>query len=93
MLFIGIFGIKETEEELRKIDFDCTGCLSKEMDLYIFRKVLEIFFIPVITLKKMHVLLCPNCRSSYKLKESKMDEILIKGKSSYDDVEKIIKEY
>ncbi|MGL5175574.1 MAG: zinc-ribbon domain-containing protein [Cetobacterium sp.] len=93
MVFIGIFGVKSSEEKLRDVDFECTGCLSKKMELFAFRKVFEFFFLPVITLKKSHIIACKSCESSYKLKENKMEEILLKGKVKYEDVEEIIKEY
>ena len=93
MVFIGIFGVKSSEEKLRDVDFECTGCLSDKMELFAFRKVFEFFFLPVLTLRKSHVIACSSCKSSYKLKEDKMEEILLKGKVKYEDVEKIVKEY
>ncbi|MCQ8212989.1 zinc-ribbon domain-containing protein [Cetobacterium somerae] len=93
MILIGIFGLKNKEERLRSVDFECTGCLSEKMELYAFRQVLEVFFIPIITLKKKHIITCSTCKSSYKLKEGKMEEILLKGKVKYEDVEEIVKEY
>ncbi|MGL5544210.1 MAG: zinc-ribbon domain-containing protein [Cetobacterium sp.] len=93
MVFIGIFGLKSSEEKLKDVDFECTGCLTDKMELYAFRKVFQFFFIPVITLKKSHVIACNSCKSKYKLKEHKMEEILLKGKVKYDDVEEIIEEF
>ncbi|WP_418965863.1 zinc-ribbon domain-containing protein [Cetobacterium sp.] len=93
MIFIGVFGLKNTEEKLRDVDFECTGCLSEKVELYALRRVFEFFFIPIITLKKKHVIACRTCKSIYKLKENKMEEILLKGKVRYEDVEEIVKEY
>ena len=93
MIFIGVFGFKNTEEKLRDVDFECTGCISEKVELYALRRVFEFFFIPIITLKKKHIITCNSCKSLYKLKENKIDEILTKGKVRYEDVEKIIKEY
>lgn len=93
MIFIGIFGIKNSEEKIRDVDFECTGCLSEKVELYAIRKVLELFFIPIITLRKSHIIACRSCKNSYQLKENKMEEVLLKGKVRYDDVEKILKEF
>ena len=42
-MFIGIFGLKDSEEKLREVDFECTGCLSERVQLYALRRVFEIF--------------------------------------------------
>lgn len=91
-MFIGIFGLKDSEEKLREVDFECTGCLSERVQLYALRRVFEIFFIPIITLKKKYVIVCSSCNSLYKLKDEKIEEILLKGKVRYEDVEKILQE-
>ena len=93
MIFIGIFGLKHSEEKLREVDFECTGCLSEKVQLFALRKVFEVFFIPIITLKKKYIITCTSCNSVYKLKDEKMEEILLKGKVRYEDVEKILEEY
>ncbi|MGL4652807.1 zinc-ribbon domain-containing protein [Cetobacterium sp.] len=93
MVFIGIFGIKSSDEKLRDVDFECTGCLSNKVELFTFRKVFHFFFLPIITLKKKHSIVCNSCKSEYELKEEKMEEVLLKGKVRYEDVSKIIKEF
>ncbi|ERT69949.1 MAG: zinc-ribbon domain-containing protein [Cetobacterium somerae] len=92
MIFVGIFGLKDSEEKLREVDFECTGCLSEKVQLFALRRVFEIFFIPIITLKKKYIIACNSCNSVYKLKDEKMEEVLLKGKVRYEDVEKILKQ-
>nr|WP_307776260.1 zinc-ribbon domain-containing protein [uncultured Cetobacterium sp.] len=89
---IFIFGVKNVEENFRKIGFECTGCLNETVNIVTVRKVLELFLIPVFTLKKSYFIECPTCRSTYKLKNSKIDDLLTRGKVRYEDVEKIVRE-
>lgn len=89
---IFIFGIKDLEEKIKKVKFECTGCLEENIDLYEIKKKFELFFLPIFNLKKSYFIKCENCNSIYKVKNERIENILKKSKINYEDIEKIIKE-
>ena len=92
MFFIGILGTGTRKNRLGEVFFSCTGCIGEKFTLVEFYKSFDIFFIPIMKLKKSYIIECSKCHSIYSVKPESIGNILKTKKVGYDDIDKIIYE-
>lgn len=90
MFFIGVFGLGNRSKKVLDVKFKCTGCLNDNFSLMEVYKSFDFFFIPVFKFKKEYLIVCKKCRSMYKLKNDRVDQVLKTRIVNYEDIERIL---
>lgn len=88
MFFIGIFGIKTKDTNIKKVEFKCTGCISTSFNLIEKARYFELFFIPLFKISSNYLIQCDNCKSIYEVNK----ESITKNVLEYSDIKNIILE-
>lgn len=88
MFFIGIFGIKIKDKNIKKVKFKCTGCLCDNFHLIEKARYFELFFIPLIKISSNYLIQCENCKSIYEIKKESVEKDILE----YSDIKSIVLE-